>query len=266
VQARDSFSRVAGASSSGWGSADVGGTWQHRFNGAGGDASASAAADGTRGRVVVTTTSTSGAKLVLSSVGPSVADADLQVTGRADRSGTTSGAFLALAGRATGGDSYYAATINLVGNTFSIRYWTGFWQTISSVTGPSPAFTANTDYSIRFQLQGNSLRAKWWVAGQPEPAAWTIQTTNTDQTRPSAGQSGVVAAVGAASTTVNFAFDDFLAVPLVGGASGQSGVPAAPTDSPTTVRRDRGAVRRLSPNGRGAGAGRRGRGRDVAGR
>jgi hypothetical protein len=165
-----------------------------------------------------------------------VADADLQVTGRADRSGTTSGAFLALAGRATGGDSYYAATINLVGNTFSIRYWTGFWQTISSVTGPSPAFTANTDYSIRFQLQGNSLRAKWWLAGQPEPAAWTIQTTNTDQTRPSAGQSGVVAAVGAASTTVNFAFDDFLAVPLVGGASGQSGVPAAPTDSPTTVR------------------------------
>jgi hypothetical protein len=196
---------VVGASSSGWGTADVGGTWLHRFNG-NADASAAASADGARGRLAVT--STTGLKVLVSSLGPTVADADLRVTGRADR---TAGAYLMLVARVIDANRFYAAQINLNSNTFSVRKnVNNVWTTLG--TGPVPAtpFAANTDYAVRFQVEGTSLRAKWWVAGQAEPTAWAVQATDTALV---AGQTGVAGVVTTSSTTANVTFDEFVALP-----------------------------------------------------
>jgi hypothetical protein len=185
----------------------------HRFNG-NADASAAASADGARGRLAVT--STSGLKVLVSSLGPTVADADLRVTGRADR---TAGAYLLLVARVVDGGNFYAAQINLNSNTFSIRKnLKNVWTTLRSGPVPATPFAAGTDYAVRLQVQGTTLRAKWWVAGQPEPSAW-VEATDTSLT---SGQSGVAGVVTTSSTTANFSFDDFVASPLTGGASGAS--------------------------------------------
>jgi hypothetical protein len=214
----DSFSRVVGASSSGWGTADVGGAWLHRFNG-GADAATSASADGARGRLTVTTTT--GLRILVSSVGPTVTDSDLKVTGRADR---TAGAYLMLLARVADANRFYAAQLSLNSNTFSIRKnVSNVWTTLpvgAPVVVPA-ALAADTDYTIRFQVQGTSLRAKWWPAGQPEPSAWAVQATDATF---AAGQSGVAGVVVSTQTTVTFTFDDFVAAPLVGGVTGTSKV------------------------------------------
>ena len=56
------------------------------------------------------------------------------------------------------------------------------------MTTPATPFAADTDYTIRLQVEGTALRAKWWLAGQPEPSAWAVQVTDTSY---ASGQSGV---------------------------------------------------------------------------
>jgi hypothetical protein len=208
---------VVGASTAGWGTADVGGAWQHRFNG-NADAAASATADGARGRVTVMTTT--GLKALVSSVGPVVTDADVRVTGRADR---TSGAYLMLLARVVDANRFYAAQVNLNSNSFSIRKnVNNVWTTLGSGPIPPTPFAADTDYTLRFQVQGTALRAKWWPAGQAEPGAWAVQVTDASF---ASGQSGVAGVVTTSATTVAFTFDDFVAYPVIGGANGASSVP-----------------------------------------
>jgi hypothetical protein len=203
-------------SAAGWGGADVGGAWLHRFNG-NTDATNSASADGAKGRLTVTTGN--GLVTLVSSVGPTVADADVKVTGRADR---TAGAYLMLVARVTDANRFYAAQINLNSNSFSLRKnVNNVWTTLGSGPAPAAPFAADTDYTVRFQTEGTALRAKWWLAGQPEPAAWAVQVT--DATFAS-GQSGVAGVVTASRTTVTFTFDDFVAAPLVGATTGTSKV------------------------------------------
>jgi hypothetical protein len=125
-----------------------------------------------------------------------------------------------LLARVVDANRFYAAQISLGSNSFAIRKnLNNVWTTLA--TGPSPAtpFAAETDYTVRFQVQGTTLRAKWWLAGQPEPSAWAAQATDSD-TMLASGQSGVAGQVAVSATTVNFSFDDFVAQPLAGGASG----------------------------------------------
>ena len=209
VLARDAFDRLSPAD---WGPCDAIGPWLHRFNGHA-DAAASASADGARGRLSVTTAN--GLVALVSSVGPPAADADLRVTARADR---TAGAYLMLLARVADANRFYAAQLNLNSNTFSLRKnVNNVWTTLGSGPAPAPALAAETDYAVRLQAQGTALRAKWWLAGQPEPAAWAVQVT--DATFAS-GQNGVAGVVTASRTTVSFAFDDFVASPLTAGATG----------------------------------------------
>jgi hypothetical protein len=201
-------------SAAGWGVADVGGPWLHRFNG-NTDATSAATTDGAKGRLTVTTGN--GLVTLVSSVGPTVADADVKVTGRADR---TAGAYLMLLARVADANRFYAAQLNLNSNTFSLRKnVNNVWTTLGSGPAPAPAFAADTDYTVRFQTEGTTLRAKWWLAGQPEPAAWAVQVTDATF---ALGQTGVAGVVTATRTTVNFTFDDFVATPLIGGATGTS--------------------------------------------
>jgi len=220
---------VVGASTSGWGNADVGGTWLHRFNG-GADAATSASADGARGRMTVT--ATNGLKFLVSSVGPTVADADVKVTARADRS---TGTYLMLVARVVDTNHFYAAQLNLAFNSFTIRRngpIPNVWTTLGSGPTPATPFAADTDYTIRLQVEGTALRAKWWLAGQPEPSAWAVQVTDTSY---ASGQSGVAGVVTTYPATVNFTFDDFVAAPLGGGVSGQGGAPSKPSGASSPI-------------------------------
>lgn len=47
--------------------------------------------------------------------------------------------------------------------------------------GPSPVYdmAANAWYRLRVQALGSQLRARLWAEGEPEPATWRIQTTDT---------------------------------------------------------------------------------------
>jgi hypothetical protein len=180
----------------------------------------------------VAVTSTTGLKFLVSSVGPTVADADVKVTARADRS---AGAYLMLVARFTDTNHFYAAQLNLSTNSFKIRRngpIPNVWTDLGSPgPTPTPPFAADTDYTIRLQVEGTALRAKWWPAGQAEPSAWAVQVTDTYY---ASGQSGVAGVVAATSTTVNFSFDDFVAAPL-GGVSGQSGAPSKPSGASSSI-------------------------------
>jgi hypothetical protein len=222
--ARDGFGRLSPA---GWGTADLGGPWVLRFNG-NTDAAAAASLDGARGHLGVTTTT--GLKVLVGAVGPAAADADLRVTARADRA---AGAYVMLVARVVDANRFYAAQINLGSNSFAVRRSgpvSNVWTTLGSGPTPATPFAANTDYAMRLQVQGTALRAKWWPAGQPEPSAWAVQVTDANY---AAGQSGVAGVVTTSPTTVDFAFDDFAAAPLAGGASGASMATGA--SSPVTA-------------------------------
>jgi hypothetical protein len=203
VLASDDFSSV---SASGWGTADAGGAWQLRYGPVAGDATAAGSSDGTAGALAVT--STSGLKFAVASVGAAgTADADVVVTARASR---TTGAYIQVLTRVVDAKNFYAAQISLNSNNFMIRKnWNNVWSNVSAAVTPATPFAANTDYVVRFRVQGTSLMAKWWVAGQPEPAAWTVQGTDAQF---AAGQVGVAGAVSTSSTTVTYSFDNFSAV------------------------------------------------------
>jgi len=199
--AGDSFTRV---SSAGWGTADAGGTWTHRFT-SGADGTGAAGVDGARGNLTI---STGSSLLILASYvgGATIGDYDVVATVRAD---STSGAYLMVLGRVVDQNRFYAAQMNMDGNTVTIRKnVNGFWTTLGAGSAPSPALAANTDYRIRFQLQGSTLRARWWLAGEAEPADWAVQVNDTTY---AAGQVGVAAALTASRSTASYSFDDFAA-------------------------------------------------------
>jgi hypothetical protein len=72
----------------------------------------------------------------------------------------------------------YRVTVSDQNNMFlRIRYWTGWSQTggvIGSVVAPT---LPGRSYFARFYLVGPALRAKFWLAGTPEPAGWQLNNT-----------------------------------------------------------------------------------------
>jgi len=155
------------------------------------------------------TISTGSALLIfVSYVGPaSAGDYSVASTTQA---GQTSGSRLFVAGRVVDQNHFYAGQLDLAGSTFAIRKnANGLWTTLASVA--TPTLAAGTDYRIRLDLQGTTLRAKWWVAGQLEPAAWTVEATDATY---SVGQTGVGAAMTNTRSTGTYKFDDFSTLAL----------------------------------------------------
>jgi len=197
VLALDTFTRF---STAGWGTADLGGVWTQRFTSAA-DATTSSSLDGARGNMTI---STGSALLILVSyVGPTGAG-DYSVVSTT-QAGQTSGSRLLVVGRVVDQNHFYAAQLDLTGSMFAIRKnVNGLWTTLASVS--TPTLAASTDYQIRLDLQGTSLRAKWWVAGQLEPVAWAVEATDSTY---SVGQTGVGAAMTNTRSTGTYKFDDF---------------------------------------------------------
>jgi len=202
IQVQDSFDREN--TTSGWGEADIGGTWLHRYHD-GSEASSVCTIDTSQGKMTITTPRR-GSVSVLSYIGdPATQDYDLKVTAQSNNKYS----WLMVVGRVTDYNRFYAADLDLGANTFRIRLNNGgSWSTLASGPSPSPALAAGTLYVIRFQVQGTSLRAKWWILGNTEPTDWAVQVTDSTF---SAGQVGVVGYLYQASATSNMPFDDFLA-------------------------------------------------------
>lgn len=69
--------------------------------------------------------------------------------------------------------------------------------TLTDIASSNFSFAASTLYQIRFQASGTTspvvLRAKVWLATDPEPAGWTIDTTDTTSLITAAGWAGMFA-------------------------------------------------------------------------
>jgi hypothetical protein len=198
---RDTFSRSL---TRGWGSAEVGGQWFLRsIDGTTlTDATGSASVSSGRGSATVSTTG--GSRFFTAVSGPASA-ADYEVVGTLATG--PPGSLIGLVGRA-GATGSYLVWIS-TGQTH-LRITTG------AVTGPlgtgtlSGPVAANTDYTLRFQLQGTSLRARAWQTGTPEPPDWQVTATDAHV---AAGRAGVLA--GFSNTgTGTFTFDNLVVTPL----------------------------------------------------
>ena len=79
------------------------------------------------------------------------------------------------------------------------------------VTGP-PA-SANQKYQLRAQVLGvnpTTIRAKLWLNGQPEPALWTLNQTDSTATIQAPGSIALSSFVSGSSVPLVFSFDDLV--------------------------------------------------------
>ncbi len=205
--ARDDFERTV---ASGWGAAPVGGPWT---------TSVGASVTDGRGTVLVPRGSTRNLDLP----GASARDTDLTFTVGANRALAGSGLYLTVAPRRTADSGQYRAPLRIlssgrVGVRLARTGATGAETSLTSeVLAPGLTLAAGDRLAVRVQVVGGSpttLRAKVWVAGQPEPAAWTA--TATDATAGLQGVGGLRLATyvssGAAAPSVTVTFDDLLSV------------------------------------------------------
>ena len=116
-------------------------------------------------------------------LGPTNADSEIVVSATINHFPAGGLVNLGATLRWTDGNDWYKALIN--GTQLQI---------LSRVHGTSKVlatmpFTAHdaVSYTLRFRAQGANLLAKAWQTGQPEPANWLLQTTDTELTQGMAG-------------------------------------------------------------------------------
>ena len=209
--AQDAFGRtVAG----GFGSAQTGGAWTV----SGG--SASFAVNGSKG--VITIPSAGAARSALLSA-VSSDDTDITADVSMDKAATGGGTFVALIGRSVNTSNNYRAKIRLnptAGLKVEVtKVVSGAESIVASTTVPGITYAAGDSFTIRFQVTGSgttSLKAKAWRTGTTEPAAWTVQATDTTAALQVKGGVGFYAYVSGSTTNAPQAvsFDNLVAGPV----------------------------------------------------
>lgn len=165
--AADSFGRTT---SSGWGTADRGGAWTM-----GGSSAVSSVTGGTGqlsggiGRGV-------GATLRSVSATDVGVRADLTLV----QAPTGGGTFLSLGGRRTSGTDYRATLYYRSTGSVDLRLdrTVNGVETILVAQRLPGTYAAGTALTVRFEVQGTTLRAKVWSAGAAEPEGWTATATD----------------------------------------------------------------------------------------
>jgi hypothetical protein len=112
-------------------------------------------------------------------------------------------------------DTYYFARFDFnVGGTMNAyiqKAIAGVVSTPGFTTMPGLTHVANRLYRIRFQIQGTTIRAKFWdpITTPTEPTAWTLSVT--DSTNPTAQNLGTMSVrfTGNTNTNPTFLFDNF---------------------------------------------------------
>jgi PKD repeat protein len=209
--AADAFGRTV---ANGWGSADLGGAWTLS-----GTASSFAVTGGV-GRQVMPSAGV-GRSALLTSVSQTAVD--VQVRASLDKAATGGGTDVIVSGRYTGPGNEYRtqAKVRSTGTVqLALRRFAGgsatslVWADVPGVT-----YAPGAQLRIRMQVEGTSpttLRAKAWLAGQPEPAAWLLTTTDSTAALQAPGGVGLVTYLSASATNapVAAAFDDLAVNPI----------------------------------------------------
>ncbi|QIS38504.1 PKD domain-containing protein [Clavibacter capsici] len=220
VLAQDAFGRTV---AQGWGTADLGGAWRVT-----GGTSIVKVQDGT-GQVV----SPKGETRTMSLDAVSTTSSDI-------------GATFSLDSVPTGGGSYTRVVSRQVGSAF---YQTQVWvkatgqvqlvqsegsATVGSYILPGTTYQAGQQLRVRVLTTGTSpttVKAKVWVAGQAEPAAWQTSVTSSTAALQAAGSVGIQTYLsGSATAPVTTRIDD-----LVVSRDGQAPAPVPANQAPTAA-------------------------------
>ena len=162
----------------------------------------------------------SGRAAYLNEVSSSSSDVSVQVT--LDKPATGGGTYVSVVGRRVTSPSVadYRVKLRYLPDgsvqAFLVRF-TGS-QTNLVTTAPIPGLTvaAGETLNVRFEVDGTSstsLRAKVWKAGEVEPAAWLMTTTDNTPVLQAPGGVGVIAYLsGSATNAPQFVYIDNLDV------------------------------------------------------
>jgi PKD repeat protein len=196
--AQDGFGRTV---ASGWGTADLGGSWTIS-----GNASNLSVAGGV-GKITVPGGSTRIA--TLGSV--SSTDTDLTTTVSVDALPSAGSSLNDAIGRKIG-NSLYGAEVAIRSNGSVLLVLKQSSTTLKSATIAGLNYTPGTKLAVRIQTTGTSpttIRAKVWIAGQSEPSAWQLSTTDSTAALQAAGAVGVSSYLSSTATgSVTSSFDD----------------------------------------------------------
>jgi PKD repeat protein len=201
VLARDSFNRSV---TSGWGVADVGGSWTTT-----GSASkyAVGAGSGTMSLVAGATQNAS-----LSSVSSN--DTEIQVTASVPQAITGTGVYISAVARKIGTDSYLARVRIMSDGSATIQTMRG-GTSLAAVAVSGLTYSSGDQLQLRVQAFGTSpttIRAKVWKVGTSEPGGWQVSSTDSTASLQAAGSLGLTGYLGSSATSaVSLAFSSLWA-------------------------------------------------------
>ena len=213
--ASDTFNRTV---TGGLGTADLGGAWTR----VGGVAADLSVAPGTASFLMPSPSVQDSA--YLASVSETTSETDTTFTDTNVSTGTA-GVYVYLDGRRVSTNNEYDARIRLTpagGVAVELTKYAGSATATaigSEVTLPGVTFTPGTLIKARFQVSGTSpttLKVKVWAAASPEPAAWTITTTDNTAGLQAAGAVGLTTYLSGSTTNAptTVRFTTFTAGPL----------------------------------------------------
>jgi len=180
----DAFNRT---SSSGWGTADVGGSWTNT-GGAAGDYS-TLPGDLGQGTAHISMGSVNVGRMT--TLAASGVDCDVTAYVSVPAVATGAAIRMGVVGRWTNSSNFYRASADF--NTDSSVTFT-IWKRVAGVetsltsTTMSFMYATDTQYGLRLKVQGTNLSASMWQRAGTEPVAFTLTTTDSALT--GAGQPG----------------------------------------------------------------------------
>lgn len=198
IPGRDRFNRTT---ASGWGTADVGGTWSIVGGGAATDYSTVPASTGVPGTGQQLNTSTNVVRQIVLPI--SVTNANCYALVRVDALSVGASNWIEFNLRYTNSSNFYRFRIQFETSaaiTALLRKTViGVTTTLTSGTVAGLTYVAGMWLKTRFYINGTTLQIKVWQFNTPEPNAWTLTTTDSDLA--SAGQVGVASIVNTGGTT-----------------------------------------------------------------
>jgi hypothetical protein len=224
----DTFSRTV---SPGWGTADTGGAYTHR-NGTTVN-TGNFSTNGSEGQIA-STTGWASRRAALEGV--SAADVQGLIGVKWSANPTASSLYLDVGTRASGTDLFANGyTIRVEVNSAGVVRFQAYRRTggptqLASVDLQSrEGRVAGEFYRIRYEVEGNDVRAKLWRDSNSEPSGWDIDVTDGGSAI-GAGYTGVHAQSGDTGVTTTISWDDWTVEPL-----GAEDHPRTTSDTLTTT-------------------------------
>ena len=237
VVAADTFGRTA---TGGFGTADTGGAWAAYAG------STTLSVSGGTGRMQVTAP---GASVTASLTGVSVTDSASQVAVSLDKVPAGGSTWVYLTSRVAGNNHYRAAVRFAPGGGVELgvtRVINGAETAIRSVPVSGLTYTPGTVLQVRFDVSGTgttALKAKVWVTGATEPAAWQVDVTDSTAALQAAGRVGLAMYTSGLSTVAPLRIDvDNLWTGPSGSAPSSGGGTGTPANAAPTAAFTAGAT------------------------